>query len=286
MDHIWVPVWSRRAALAGLSLRAACRMSVIGAHHAVWGVVALAGPRALPGPAVPWQPPMPCSVWQKLGEQWSAALQPYDGVAIYERPQARRTGFGVLLLQRDRRLAFVKVFCGAHNGEATWSALEALARHPVRDCQIPRPLAHGGHGDWSWMATSPIPWFPHRPARHPPVARIAADISDRLREVFDPAGVPGHWQPMHGDLAPWNLRRVGPRSLWLLDWDDVGWGPPGADAVYYEATDALIRGRRATPGSASEETLRFWIDRVESRLRAGIDLTYNVALVTQLSGMA
>jgi len=286
MDNIWVPVWSRRAALAGLSMRASCRRSVIGAHHAVWGLVALAGPRALPGPAVPWQPPMATSVWQALEAQWSASLPGYDGMAVYERPQARRTGFGVLLLQHDRAVAFVKVIRGNQGGEATWRALQVLARDPVRDCQVPRPLARGGDDDWSWMATSPIPWYPHRPARQPPIARIAADVGERLRRVFEPAEVPDHWQPMHGDLAPWNLRRVGPRSLWLLDWDDAGWGPPGADAAYYAATISLVRGRRPAPGSASDETVRFWIDRVESRLRAGIDLTYNVALVTQLTGMA
>jgi hypothetical protein len=168
----------------------------------------------------------------------------------------------------------------------TWQALHAIADDPVRDCQVPQPVARGRHDGWSWMATTPIPWFPHRPARFPPIDRIAADISDRLRRALDPAEVPDHWQPMHGDLAPWNLRRVGPRSLWLLDWDDAGWGPPGADAAYYEATISLVRGRRPAPGSASEETLRFWIDRVESRRLAGIDPSYNVALAAQLSGMA
>jgi hypothetical protein len=285
MDNIWVPVWSRRAALTGLSLRASCRPAVIGAHHAVWGLVALAGPRALPGPAMPWQPPMPAPLWQVLEQQWSAALHGYDGMAIYERPQARRTGFGVLLLEHDRSVAFVKVIQGPDRGEATWQALRALIDDPLRDCQVPRPLARGGHDGWSWMATTPIPWYPHRPARQPPIGRIAADVSERLSRAFPPAEVPDHWRPMHGDLAPWNLRRVGPRALWLLDWDDAGWGPPGADAAYYEATVSLVRGRRPEPGSASEETVRFWIDRVESRLRAGIDLTYNVALVTQLSGM-
>jgi hypothetical protein len=284
-DNIWVPVWSRRAALAGLSLHASCRPSIIGVHHAVWGVVALAGPRAIPGPAIPWLPPMPEAVWLAIGEQWAAALEPFDGVAIYERPQAQRSGFGVLLLCHDRPLAFVKVLRGAGRAETTWAALQALTADPVPGCHVPRPLARGEHDGWTWMATSAIPGFPHRPAHRPPITRISAGICARLRPVFDPSGVPAHWEPMHGDLAPWNLRRVGPRSLWLLDWDDAGWGPPGADAVYYEATSSVVRRRRPVPGSAPNETLRFWAERVERRLNSGIDRTYNIALLAQLSGM-
>jgi thiamine kinase-like enzyme len=116
---------------------------------------------------------------------------------------------------------------------------------------------------------------------------MTADISDRLRSRLDrPDGVPAHWAPMHGDLAPWNLRRVGHRSLWLLDWDDAGWGPPGADAVYYEATASVVRRRRPVRGSAPAETLHFWAERVERRISGGIDRTYNIALLTQLAGMA
>jgi len=210
----------------------------------------------------------------------------HDGAAIYERPQAQRTGFGVLLLRHDRPVAFVKVLSGGGCSATTWRALQALADRPVRSCNVPRPLARGSFDGWSWMATSAIPELPHRPAHGPPIRRITSDISDRLRPTMDRTGVPDHWEPMHGDLAPWNLRRVGPRSLWLLDWDDVGWGPPGADAVYFEATSSVVRRRPPVPGSAPEETLRFWVERVERRLQAGIDRTYNVALMAQLSRMA
>jgi hypothetical protein len=191
----------------------------------------------------------------------------------------------VLLLRRDRPVAFVKVLAGTGRGDITWNALEAIAKDPIRDCRVPTPLARGTHAGWTWMATGAIPWLPHRPAHHAPIARITADINERLRPLLDPAGVPAHWEPMHGDLAPWNLRRIGPRATWLLDWDDAGWGPPGADAVYYAATTSLVRGNRPTPGSADDETVQFWLERVRRRLEAGIDRTYNRALVAHLSRM-
>lgn len=285
-DNIWVPVWSRRAAMAGLSLHASCRPTVIAAHHAVWGAVGLAGPRIMPGPAVPWLPPMPVATWQGLCDHWTDRLESYDGIAIYERPQSQRVGFGVLVFQHDRPVAFVKVQRGDPRGDTTWNALSAMAANPLRDCEVPLPLARGEFEGWTWMASSAIPGRPHRLAHRPPIQRIAADISDRLRTALDPTDdVPAHWEPMHGDLAPWNLRRVGLRGLWLLDWDDCGWGPPGADAVYYEATSSVVRRRRPASGTAPEETIRFWVDRVEARLRAGIDRTYNVSLMAQLSDM-
>jgi aminoglycoside phosphotransferase (APT) family kinase protein len=38
---------------------------------------------------------------------------------------------------------------------------------------------------------------------------------------------------MHGDFVPWNLREDSQGQLWLLDWEDAGWGPPLADLVRY-----------------------------------------------------
>jgi aminoglycoside phosphotransferase (APT) family kinase protein len=38
---------------------------------------------------------------------------------------------------------------------------------------------------------------------------------------------------VHGDFVPWNLREDSRGQLWLLDWEDAGWGPPFADLVRY-----------------------------------------------------
>ena len=84
---------------------------------------------------------------------------------------------------------------------------------------------------WSVREFEPLPRF-HRPARWDSIRirQVAADVSRSLAGRFQrPAEVPGHWLPMHGDLVPWNLREDERGQLWLLDWEDVGWGPPLAD---------------------------------------------------------
>ena len=60
-------------------------------------------------------------------------------------------------------------------------------------------------------------------------------------------GIPPHWRPIHGDYVPWNLREDSSGQLWLLDWEDAGWGPPLADFVrYIVAYHSLSRWRSPT----------------------------------------
>ena len=131
-----------------------------------------------------------------------------------------------------------------------------------------------------------MPLFPHRPPRNPPLARIVEDLQDRLAPVLDGRAVPSHWRPMHGDLTPWNLRRVCPWALWLLDWEEVGWGPPGADEVYYSATASVLLGARPRTECNDAEAVRFWQRRVGSRPSGDFDRVLNDALVGILATMA
>jgi len=240
--NIQVPVPSRRAALAGLALYAPCRFRTLVAHHAGWALVGVLGPRVLPAPRGAWHPPMAADQWDAVCADWRRELGPFDALAVYERPQASRSGISALLLEDGRPRAFVKLRQESSRLELSERVLAALAAAPSRHFRAPAPLAAGAEGDWEWLALSPMPLRPHRPAHHPPLARIVADIQDRLAPVLDGAGVPSHWRPMHGDLTPWNLRRVGPWALWLLDWEEVDWGPPGADEVYYAATASVLLG--------------------------------------------
>src|SRR5262245_18521583 len=91
------------------------------------------------------------------------------------------------------------------------------------------------HENWSVRLYEPLPRL-HRPARWD-AARIrcvSEEVSLALNHVFPRAdGIPSHWRPMHGDFVPWNLREDSLGQLWLLDWEDAGWGPPLADFVRY-----------------------------------------------------
>jgi len=89
--------------------------------------------------------------------------------------------------------------------------------------------------NWSVRLYEPLPRL-HRPARLD-AARIrcvSEEVSLALQDLLPRAdGIPSHWQPMHGDFVPWNLREDSLGQLWLLDWEDAGWAPPLADFVRY-----------------------------------------------------
>ena len=108
-SNVWVPVATRRQTLSGLSLVTASRRAglllQLGMFSAVWA----AGPRALAGRRLPWTPPLPEQEWLTLAERIAEQVGPFDAMAVYERPQASRRGIALMLLRRDRQVAFVKL---------------------------------------------------------------------------------------------------------------------------------------------------------------------------------
>ena len=75
------------------------------------------------------------------------------------------------------------------------------------------------------------------------------------------------------------------RSLWVLDWDEAGWGPPGADTVYYAATMSMLNGHTPAYRSEGAEAIEFWRERVERRATGDFDRPYNMALADRLASM-
>ncbi|MBA2625570.1 MAG: phosphotransferase, partial [Acidimicrobiia bacterium] len=275
--NIRIPVSSRRAAMAGLTLYAPCRRRVLLMHHAGWALVALTGPRSVRGPRAPWAPSTGQGVWDALSEQWEARFGRIDTVAIYQRPQASRSGVSVLLLSEDTPVAFVKLRQDDRLQGAAL-ALSALESRPSPHFEAPVPLATGECGQWRWLAISALPAIPHRPPRRPPLVAIVNDIKERLSGAMPREGAPDHWEPMHGDLTPWNLRRVGLRGLWLLDWESAGWGPPGADLVYYAATASVLLGRGFRRHEGDDEAVQYWQARVARRPITDYDCELNLEL--------
>ena len=72
-----------------------------------------------------------------------------------------------------------------------------------------------------------------------------------------------HWEPMHGDFTPWNLRTKRNQSLFLIDWEDAGWAPPGADEVYYRVVERVLGKAAVVP--RLDEPRAFWIERLHKR---------------------
>lgn len=128
-------------------------------------------------------------------------------------------------------------------------ALSLLAADPLPGIATPRPFGievvgtgHDG-GPVVALATSALGLRAQRPAIDEPLRTFESDLASRLADLPGrppaTAGVPRP-VPVHGDLAPWNLRRTS-RGLALFDWEAVGWGPPGADLAHYRDTCDEVR---------------------------------------------
>lgn len=261
--NIQVPTSSRAAALAALALYAPCVPRGYAVRDAAWALVRLLGPRALPGSARPLQPSTDEVTWRSLLESWGEELGPFTDLAVYGRIQAERAGGAVLLLDGPRSVAFLRVEPHAADRFAREArVLEGLAAAP-RSFWHPVVLSSGEVGDLAWLAVSAMTPRPHRAQRTLP-AEVLADVGEALAGVLPrPAGIPETWTPMHGDLAPWNLRSVGRGARALIDWEDAAWGPPQADQVLFDAAAAALWGGPVPHGPP--EAVAFWRERIARR---------------------
>lgn len=271
--HIAVPLSSRRGALAALALYSPCRGKGLWAQRAASFVVRMLGPRALLGRSFQWRP---TTEWRALSEVLRRELGEFSEVAGYRRVQASRGGLALLLLRHGLPIAFVKLRQGDGGQLASeWRALDAVCRYQPRAFRVAEPLRFGSIANWYYLATAPLPSSLHRPAHHPPLEAILREVDAALSTLPRPAGTPGHWRPMHGDFAPWNLRQFDGGPLVLVDWEDAGWAPPRADEVFYRATRAAL-WHGAVERCDAPETVRFWQGRVLAQ-QAGNDRDWRLA---------
>lgn len=277
------PGTSRRAALAALALYPACRPAAGAVQRAARVLVRAVGVRAF-GRPVDWTPPMESGTWIRLLDGWRSVTGPFDSFAVHRRSAGDVEGFGVLLLDGGTPAAFVKLRPEAGTLDAERRALESVAHHGPIGFAVPAIIESGTEGGWNWLGIEPLPPRVHRPARRVDLQAISDEIGRVLADLPRPAGAPGSWRPMHGDLTPWNLRRLGNR-VWLLDWEAAGWGPPGADRVLWEAATAALRGGRGRP-TPFGEAVEFWREAVRGRGFAPRDRRLSEALDRALSGMA
>jgi thiamine kinase-like enzyme len=94
------------------------------------------------------------------------------------------------------------------------------------------------------LATTALGLDGQRPAIGETLRSFQADLGDRLQSLPRRPGELGdELVPVHGDLAPWNLRRTS-RGLALFDWEAAGWGHSGADLAHYRGVCEGLRRRR------------------------------------------
>ena len=161
----------------------------------------------------------------------------------------------------------------------------------VRDHMLPPPsfrvtacVDSFSYENWSVRQYEPLPrlhvpakWDAHR------IRRVAEDASVSLEGLLPrPDDTPAHWRPMHGDYVPWNLRADSSGQLWLIDWEDAGWGPPLADFVRYivayhslsrwrspaRIADIVVRTVRAESLDVLLEVATFWLSHPNLQLDA------------------
>jgi hypothetical protein len=221
--------------------------------------------------------------WTVLQSVWTRELGEFDEVTGYSRLQPERAGGALLLLRRGRAVAFVKLRRGEPGALVNESAaMRAVWSYGPQSFLMPEPLGTGGAEGWHYLACAPLPAGRHRPPHEPQLGPILAEIEGALSALPRPPGVPAHWRPMHGDFAPWNLRQLRDGRLALIDWEDAGWGPPGADALFYEATSLALWGGHPAPTTAAE-AVEFWKRRIEPRPGTGRDLRLATGLTQALS---
>ncbi|RFS84682.1 hypothetical protein D0T12_14165 [Actinomadura spongiicola] len=288
--NVLIPARSRRGALAGVSLFTRSKPAALAAQWALYGAVAVCGPRIVPGPRVRWEPPGGAERWRALAEHVGSCggVGPFDGLALYERPQASRTGLAAVLLRGGRPVGFLKLRDDPGELDREERALSAFPDGRADGFRVPRVLGRGDTAGWHWMVIEAMPPRPARPVRGIALEPLLADLQRRLGAALPrPTEVPDHWVAMHGDLTAWNLRRCGRGLPWLIDWEDASWAPPGADLVYYEATNTVVFGGPSDPAAVRghEEAAEFWLKRVALRSDGDHDAPFTVKLGEVLRSM-
>jgi len=262
--RILVPLGSRAAALAGMEMYAACRPRALQFQRAASVAVRLLGPRAVPGRRAAWEPSMSADDWRLVEAQLSDLVGPFDSFAVFRPNQEERAGFGLLLLNGNRRLGYVKFRSGiSARLQAEAEAQELAAASPGPVFRVARPLSFGCVAGWSYLLMEALPAGRHRPALATPMEEVIDRVQHLLVGLPRPTGTPHHWVPMHGDLTPWNVRRLADGNLGLLDWENAGWAPPGADHVLWEATRAMLLGCSPAFDPDAEEAREYWMRYLE-----------------------
>ena len=285
-QHIQVPLSSRGAALAALTLYAPCKPRGLWGQRLMWAAVAVLGPNALPGPPATLESPVEEDLWLELEGLLEREIGEFDSMAIYRRPQASRSGLAILLVHGRVPVAFVKLRQDAPQTlKREMQAIQSVVASEPQSFSVPEPIAWGGCRGWRYLALAPLPPWPHRPPKSPPIHAIAEEIQHGLDALPKPPKTPVHWRPMHGDFTPWNLRLIPGRVLFLLDWEDAGWGPPGADVVRYEASRATLRDTRAK-AIPYEEAITFWLDNIRPPASSDPDFLFTQRHIEALKSMS
>jgi hypothetical protein len=213
-----------------------------------------------------WHPPLDSDLWKRLTEQWSKWFGPFDELAFYRPRQDERSGFAGLLLTEGVGLGFVK-----------WKPGDGLLEEAgvvdvvsgASSFTAPSLVGVSSSPDWSTMGLSPFPPGLHTARLSTPPNQVAAEVSELLDPMIPIDQEHPHWRAMHGDMGPWNLRRLRGQGNILFDWELTRRAPPGADLVFHWAASRATGLRAGHDVSGCAEAAHFWIGEIPNRFATG-----------------
>ena len=258
-----VPTSSRRAMRAGVSLWSASRLRARVVQRACWLVGGVLGPALVPGRRHRTVQALPADIEHDHGAVWSTWFGEFDERAIYRPSQASRTGVALLLLREGMPRGFVKV-------RPAWDAApEQRATSRIGEAEtFTAPTVVGIHeaGGWTSLGFAALPGRIHSPRVSAPIRAISDEVSELVQ--LDSPCPPG-WRPMHGDMGPWNLRRMPGVGPVLFDWESVAPAPPHADVAFYLAAARAVGLSVREDVDLNEAAVAFWRDRISQRFGSG-----------------
>ena len=260
--RLLIPTSTGRGAAAAIATSMSCKPAAVGAHHLAWLVTRCSGTAMIPGARQALR--LPEAVDAVLSDV-AEVVGGIDSVAVLSRRQARRGAHLVLAYQASTPIAFCKIAdsSNAPTFDTEQRCLRALSLLSPGPVVVPQLLAAGLAHGLQYTAMSALPPRPHRPARGD-ISAVVAWIQRGLANAIPRTG-PAHWRAIHGDFAPWNLRRLWFGDRTLFDFEDARYGPPLADTVFWNVATATLRGR-AMESTIDEESREFWRLFLEDRL--------------------
>jgi hypothetical protein len=278
--NLLVPRDSRPATLRGIEMYSAVSRKAAYVRHVAWLLVAGGGSRLLPGRTQTWAVP---AGWTELAQDLQRNVARFDSVVVYSKPQQHRPGFSTLLVDGERSVAFVKVDADGEALRAEADIAQLVQGTDPASFWIAPVIGRGDAGGLHYVAYEPLEQGLHRAAAPTVALAIIPEVQKSLARLERPSNTPQHWEPAHGDFAPWNVRITRSGKTAVIDWEDAHWAPPGADAVYYLAALRAVRNDH-TPMPGYDEARAYWKERVTARPWSSSEATFRTRLLEGLGG--
>jgi len=279
--NLLVPLSSRSAATAGIAMWSACRPMARIVRSVTYHTVRLLGTfpmRVLP--SVQWETPVEPSLWNDLSDLWAGWFGRFDEVALYRPRQEGRAGFAALLLAEGNQLGFVK-WRADWDFEPEARSIEVVSG--ARTFTTPSLAGISTEPGWSTIGLAPVTSGLHSARLRGSPVDLAAEISNLLDPLIPAEPEHKQWEPMHGDMGPWNLRHLDGSGPILFDWELARRAPPGADVVFHAAASRAMRLRTDIDSRGLGEAADFWVEEIPRRFaRSASDQRLAESMLSEL----